>query len=131
MLIFCSLENSWFFFFNVGLFSVFIEFVTILLLFCVLVNQGLNTTPTILEGKVLTTGTPRKSLFYFKTFPLSLCPPVFHKDPLRTTAILSTPHHPNSPQQGWRFFGLSLDLCLYVSVCIGLIYAAETTKFKK
>ena len=66
------------------IFKLFIEFVTILLLFHVLVfwpqgmwdsqllDQGSNLDPTpALEGEVLTTGPPGKSLsfFFFKNCP--------------------------------------------------------------
>ena len=59
------------------IFKVFIEFVTILLLFYVffgflatrhmgsyLPDQGSNPNPPTLEGEVLTTGPPGKSLYY-------------------------------------------------------------------
>ena len=66
-----------FFFLMWTIYKVFIEFVTILLLFfmfwffgneaCgILVRQsGIEPAPPALEGKVLTSGLPGKSLFYF------------------------------------------------------------------
>ena len=65
------------------IFKVFIEFVTILLLFCILVffglkacgnlapQPGIEPTASALEGKLLTTGSPGKSQenMHFLEFP--------------------------------------------------------------